>query len=157
MALDTRYDRRVFVATAEALDSEMVDRIAQHRRERAGAFETIEAPLALGEAIRNAARAADVVVVDCLTVWLGNCFYRRHDIASALDELLGALDACRALATDLIMVTNEVGWGVVPDNAAARRFRDSAGRVNRAVAGRADRVVLMVSGIGVCIKGESDV
>ena len=141
---------RVFVATAEALDEEMADRIARHRAERSQAWRTIEAPLDLACAL-DGCSADDVVLVDCLTLWLSNSMLREdggHE--RRVDAMLLAL---RRRNEPTVVVSNEVGWGVVPDNALARRFRDEAGRLNQVVAAIADRVELVVSGLPLVLKG----
>ena len=137
---------RVYVATAEALDDEMRARIAAHRAVRT-AWETIEAPLDVPGALQTAGERA--VLVDCLTLWLSNLLLGEHDIAAATEALMAGL-ARRAAPT--VLVANEVGFGIVPDNALARRFRDEAGRLNQRIAARADAVVLVVAGIPVRIK-----
>lgn len=126
-------------------------RIEGHREERGEGWTTIEEPADLAGALARLAPETEVAVVDCLTVWLGNLVHRADGAAELADPatfpeiaaFLALLDdpACR-----LLLVTNELGWGIVPDNALARAFRDLAGRVNEEVARRADRVVLMVAG-----------
>jgi adenosylcobinamide kinase/adenosylcobinamide-phosphate guanylyltransferase len=136
-----------FVATAQAFDAEMAERIAHHRADRSGAWATIEAPLALAEAI--AAVDDGVLLVDCLTLWTSNLLLADADIDAATDALVAALGGSRAR---IVLVSNEVGWGIVPDNALARRFRDVAGRVNQRVAAAADRVDLVVAGLPMSLK-----
>ncbi len=147
--------KRVFIATAEPFDDEIRARIGKHREERGEAFQTIEEPLDLAGALRALSDDVEVAVVDCLTLWLGNLMH--HHGAGTEDhpevsELLQILDAPPC---DLIIVTNEVGMGVIPENAMARRFRDAAGRLNQEVARRAGQVVLMVSGLPVHVKGDA--
>ncbi|MEW6368365.1 MAG: bifunctional adenosylcobinamide kinase/adenosylcobinamide-phosphate guanylyltransferase [Acidobacteriota bacterium] len=147
---------RIFVATAEPVDEEMRARIRKHQAERAELFTTIEEPYDIGSAIASLPPGTDVAIVDCLTVWLGNLMYRneRCDVtAPPIQRLLGILDDPPC---DVILVTNEVGMGIVPDSEMARRYRDLAGHLNQAVAQKADRVAFMVSGIPVMIKGEKD-
>ncbi|MEH3123254.1 MAG: bifunctional adenosylcobinamide kinase/adenosylcobinamide-phosphate guanylyltransferase [Sphingomonas phyllosphaerae] len=136
-----------FVATAQAFDAEMAERIAQHRADRSDAWQTIEAPLALPETI--AAVADGVLLVDCLTLWTSNLLLAEADIEAATDALVAALTGS---AARIVLVSNEVGWGIVPDNALARRFRDVAGRVNQRVAAAADRVDLLVAGLPMSLK-----
>jgi len=146
------YPRRGFVATAEAFDDEMRRRIEKHQAERGNQFETVEAPVALADGIRSLAGRADVVIVDCLTVWLGNLMYkgRVHNGQSGeLDDLL-ALLADPPL--DIILVTNEVGLGIIPGDAMSREYRDLAGLVNQRVAAAADEVVLVVCGLPLTLK-----
>ena len=138
----------VMIATAEALDAEMAARIAAHRAERGPAWRTLEAPLAVPEALGQVS-ACDCAVVDCLTLWLSNLMFAEADLAAAAGALLGAAAATPA---DVVMVTNEVGMSLVPENALARRFRDEAGRLNRRLAEAADRVVVMFAGQALTLK-----
>jgi len=139
----------VMIATAEALDDEMAERIARHRAERGDAWLTVEAPLDPAAALRGIA-AEHGVVLDCLTLWLSNLMFAEADLEAAADALL---DAAAARAAPVVMVANEVGLGIVPENALARRFRDAAGRLNRRVADRADRVIVMFAGQALPLKG----
>ena len=135
----------VYVATAQAFDDEMRARIAEHRAHRAEGWRTLEAPLDL-----PAALAGDrPVLVDCLTLWLTNLLLGKHDIAAATSALEAALDRRTA---PTVLVSNEVGLGIVPDNALARRFRDEAGRLHRLLAARAQNVVFMVAGLPMRVK-----
>jgi adenosylcobinamide kinase / adenosylcobinamide-phosphate guanylyltransferase len=136
----------IYLATAQAHDAEMAERIAAHRARRGGGWRTIEEP---HEIASHLAGDEGPILVDCLTLWLSN----RMLSAAAMDADAAALDA--ALATRLrpaILVSNEVGLGIVPDNELARRFRDLQGRLNQRLAARADRVVFMVAGLPVMVK-----
>ena len=133
----------LMIATAEALDDEMRDRIDRHRTERGDAWRTVEAPLDLAAAVRNLG-ADDVVVIDCLTLWLSNQMLGDHDLPAAMNDLTVALAVCPA---SLWVVSNEVGWSLVPDNPLGRRFRDEAGRLNQRVAAIADAACLIVAGM----------
>jgi len=149
-----QYDQpRIYVATAEPIDEEMVQRIAAHQRRRAGIFsQTIEEPLHLDTAIASAASQASVILIDCVTVWLGNLLYH-HGIQQEYDEIPAFLSALRSCEQSVIVVTNEVGEGLVPADPESRHFRDQAGWLNQAIAQIADQVVWMVAGIPVPIKG----
>jgi adenosylcobinamide kinase/adenosylcobinamide-phosphate guanylyltransferase len=138
----------VFIATGEAGDEEMAARIARHRADRGGRWRTLEAPLALAEAVAGLS-AADVVVVDCLTLWLSNAMLSGEGWEERAQALLAALPACPAR---LWLVSNEVGWGVVPDNALARAFRDAAGQLHQRIAAVADEVVLVAAGLPLTLK-----
>lgn len=154
--------RKAYIATAEALDEEMAERIAAHRKVRSGAWDTIEEPTELPGAVREAALDYEVIVIDCLTLWLSNILSRnpRAGEAAAADAsatLVQTLLELKNSSRDypyLYVIANEVGMGIVPSNAAARRFRDLAGRLNQQVAGAADEVFLMVSGLPVRVKGK---
>jgi len=126
----------------------MHDRIALHRDRRPPGWTTLEAPLGLAEAIRSAPEGAPVLV-DCLTLWVTNLILSDQDTEKAF---AGLLDALGAAAGPVVLVSNEVGLGIVPDNALARRFRDLAGALHRRVAERAERVVFMVAGLPLTVK-----
>lgn len=159
-ALALRRPDPAYVATAEAMDAEMAERIRRHREERGDRFVTVEEPQRLARALAGLPAGCGVAVVDCLTVWLGNLLHAaerggaelsaRPDDHPEVAALLALLDSP---PRDLVLVTNEVGWGVVPATPLGRVFRDLAGRVNQAVAARADRVVLLVSGVPMTVKG----
>ena len=137
----------MLIATAEALDEEMAARIARHRAERGDRWRTIEAPLALAEALAQVG-PQETAVVDCLTLWVSNLMHAGRDIGTQTDGLLAALRG-----RDALLVANEVGLGIVPDNALARRFRDEAGRLNQQVAAVADRVAFLAAGLPLWLKG----
>lgn len=138
----------VFIATGEAGDGEMAERIARHRADRGDQWRTVEAPLRLAEALAGLAED-EVAVVDCLTLWLSNSMFDEAGHAVRLAGLVPALAACRAVVW---LVSNEVGWGVVPDNALARAFRDQAGRLHQDIAAVAGEVVLVVAGLPLTLK-----
>lgn len=141
----------VYLATAQAFDREMEDRIARHRDERGPRWRTVEVPFDLPEAIAAAdAGPDDRILVDCLTLWLSNLMLDDRDVEQRTRELLATLERCRSHA---ILVANEVGLGIVPDNALARAFRDAAGRLNQAIAAAADEVILMTAGLPLMLKG----
>jgi adenosylcobinamide kinase / adenosylcobinamide-phosphate guanylyltransferase len=139
----------VYVATGEALDTEMSERIARHRAERGARWRTVEEPLDLAGAIARESSGGNVLVVDCLTLWLSNLIFRERDVGAATTSLLEALARRRGT---VLLVSNEVGMGIVPENALARRFRDEAGRLNQAVARVADEVVLVCAGLALRMK-----
>lgn len=136
----------LYLATAQAYDDEMRERITLHRARRAGPWRTRDVPLALAEAIID---AEGPVLVDCLTLWLTNLLLSEGDPADAVARLVRA---CAGARGPLVLVSNEVGLGIVPDNALARRFRDEAGRLHQRLAAIADRVVLTVAGLPLIVK-----
>jgi adenosylcobinamide kinase/adenosylcobinamide-phosphate guanylyltransferase len=140
--------RLVMVATAQAFDSEMAERIERHRVDRGSAWTTVEAPMDLAAAL-DSLGAGDVVVVDCLTLWLSNLMLADRDLAAEATELVAS--AARFQGA-LWLVSNEVGFGIVPDNALARRFRDEAGRLHQALAQAAEAVTLVVAGLTLRLK-----
>ncbi|MEI6809664.1 MAG: bifunctional adenosylcobinamide kinase/adenosylcobinamide-phosphate guanylyltransferase [bacterium] len=147
--------KRAFIATATACDAEMAERIAKHRMERANNFLTIEEPLDLAGALRSLPVGTDAVIIDCLTVWMGNLMHYHGAAMQTFPQIGEFLTAIGSAPFDLLVVTNEVGMGIVPDNEMGRKFRDMAGRLNAQVAQIADVVVLLVSGIPLTIKGKS--
>ncbi|MEM8689425.1 MAG: bifunctional adenosylcobinamide kinase/adenosylcobinamide-phosphate guanylyltransferase [Pseudomonadota bacterium] len=139
----------VYIATAEAYDGEMTSRIAAHVARRGEAWQTIEAPIALTDTIAEAGRPGHFLLVDCLTLWLTNLILGEHNVADHTGRLLEAIAACEAR---LVLVSNEVGLGIVPENALARRFRDEAGILNQSVAAAANHVVLVSAGLPLTLK-----
>ena len=143
---------RLFVATAEAGDAEMAARIEQHRRDRGASWDTWEAPLELASAIDKAQNRYRVILVDCLTLWLSNMLLRESSNTQLEEACQIILDAAERSTTPLILVSNEVGWGIVPDNPLARRFRDLAGGLHQRLAAKADLVCLTVAGLPLILK-----
>lgn len=139
----------LYIATAQAWDDEMRDRIRRHQDERGHAWSTIEAPLALAEAIRAHDTPDFALLVDCLTLWVTNLLLSDHDIEAATASLTDAVASARG---QMILVSNEVGLGIVPENALARRFRDEAGKVNQRVAAAASEVQFVAAGLNIRIK-----
>ncbi len=176
---DPRAGQRAFVATAEAYDDEMRARVAAHQRERGPTWVTVEAPLDLAGALQSLPDTVEVAVVDCLTVWLSNLLHRRSrvpppgsgggdrvaddpppevpfdaDDEAALEAAVAALlQVLQAPPCQLVLVTNEVGQGIVPMTVLGRRFRDRAGGLNQQVAHHADVVKLLVCGQPLVVKG----
>jgi adenosylcobinamide kinase/adenosylcobinamide-phosphate guanylyltransferase len=139
----------VYVATAEPFDGEMRSRIAEHRARRGAGWRLVEAPRDVAAAIAGVP-VGSAILVDCLTLWLSNLMLADADIEAESDRLDGVLAQARG---PVVLVSNEVGFGIVPDNALARRFRDAQGRLNQRVAALAGRVVLMVAGLPLVVKG----
>lgn len=158
----------IYLATAAAGDAEMAERIAAHQAARPSGWRTVEAPLDPAGAIRTAARPGDIVLVDCLTLWVSNRllagiapYGEVEDLPVAawpalegplLVDTQALLDAGRAAGAALVLVSNEVGLGLVPPYPLGRRYRDLLGRVNQVVARQADRVVLMIAGLPVDLR-----
>jgi adenosylcobinamide kinase/adenosylcobinamide-phosphate guanylyltransferase len=146
--------KRAFIATAEPSDDEMKERIGLHRKERGRRFVTYEEPVDPGRTVESLPSDVEVAVVDCLTVWIGNLmYYGKEFVDDSCPEIARFLALPGNAACDLVIVSNELGMGIVPDNEAARRYRDLCGRLNQSVAERSDSVILMVSGIPLTLKG----
>lgn len=141
--------RLAYIATGQAFDAEMTQRIALHRADRGPRWWTLEEPLDLAAAIARAAREADAVLVDCLTLWLSNLMHAQESIDAATAALGEAMAACPC---PLILVASEVGLGIVPENALARAFRDAAGRMNQRVAAMAGEVQFVAAGLPLRMK-----
>ncbi len=147
--LDDHAGNRLYIATAEPRDAEMEARIAAHRTRRGPGWRTVEAPLALTETLEAESHPGAALLVDCLTLWLSNIMEAGRDIAAEIERLTACL---RRLEGRTVLVSNEVGLGIVPENAAARAFRDHAGRLNQAVAQAAERVVFVAAGLPLTLK-----
>jgi adenosylcobinamide kinase/adenosylcobinamide-phosphate guanylyltransferase len=150
MRAEAEHGALIYIATGQAFDSEMAERIERHQQDRGPRWRTVEAPLALAQAIGDEARPGQVVLVDCLTLWASNLMLADRDIEAETAALVAAIGAARS---PLILVSNEVGLGIVPDNALARRFRDVAGRINQAVAGAVDEALFVAAGLPLTLKG----
>ena len=146
-------DHKTFIATCIPHDAEMEQRVAQHQEERSPIWRTVETPIDLPPAIVEQCRQADVVLVDCLTLWISNLMLELEDDRKILSCLPDLTRALRSAHCPVVLVSNEVGTGIVPENQLSRRFRDLVGSTNQAVADQADRVIWMVAGIPVEIKG----
>lgn len=138
-----------YIATAEAHDGEMADRIARHRADRGQRWRTVDAPIDLPGAIRSSSEWAGAILVDCLTLWLSNLMLADKDIAVWRAKLADALQSC---AVPVMLVSNEVGLSIVPENALARRFRDEAGWLNQQMAARCDEVIFVAAGLPLTLK-----
>lgn len=148
LVMATHRPRR-YIATAQARDDEMRARIAQHRNQRGDGWITVDAPLDLVGALADA-KAAEVVLVDCATLWLSNHLLAEADLDAEAAKLLAAIAVC---AAPIVVVSNEVGWSIVPDNTLARVFRDAQGRLNQQMAAQAGLVVAVMAGLPMVLKG----
>ena len=146
-------DKKVFIATCIPSDDEMGQRVERHQEERSQAWETVEAPIHLPEAIVAAGGEAGILLVDCLTLWISNLLMENHDSDQVLNQVQSLTRAVASSACPVILVSNEVGTGIVPENKLARLYRDLVGSTNQAVAECVDQVVWTVAGIPVTIKG----
>lgn len=151
LELTQGFAKVAFLATSERLDAEMNQRIERHQAERGERFVTLEEPLDLARALEQIPNACEAVLVDCLTLWANNLIYHlgeREDYAQ-IDRFFAALEDC---PLPVILVTNEVGWGIVPADPQSRFFRDLAGRINQRAAAQADHAELVVSGLPLVLK-----
>jgi len=153
--------KKIYIATAQAIDDEMKERIEKHKEERSEEWATLEEPLNITTLISDIHRSYDVILLDCLTLWLSNLLLDGEDIEVEIASLIDALritPACAGATADrhhasrIFIVSNEVGLGIVPDNALSRRFRDLSGYLNQKMAAIADEVYLITAGIPVKIK-----
>lgn len=141
--------RKIYIATAQVFDDEMAAKVTKHLDQRGAGWITIEAPLDVASAMATTGKD-DVVLVDCATLWLTNMILGDHDLAAHTDALLTALGDTPAR---VVIVSNEVGQGIVPDNALSRKFRNAQGQLNQAIAARADTVVAVMAGLPLALKG----
>ena len=149
LAIADAFAAPVYVATAEARDDEMRERIARHRAERGPHWRTLEAPQDLCVVLERHGAQDNVLLVDCLTLWLSNLMEAGLSEEAETEKLLHATRRC---AGTIVFISNEVGLGIVPDNALARRFRDAQGRLNQAVAAVADHVEFIAAGLPLTLK-----
>jgi adenosylcobinamide kinase/adenosylcobinamide-phosphate guanylyltransferase len=142
--------RRLYVATAAIRDEEMRQRIAHHRARRGNLWQTIEEPLKLADTLGREAKGESFILVDCITLWVSNLMLEGFAVQDAVDEVC---DMLPKLDARIVLVSNEVGLGIVPDNALARRFRDEAGIANQKLAAVCSEVVFMAAGLPMRLKG----
>jgi adenosylcobinamide kinase/adenosylcobinamide-phosphate guanylyltransferase len=145
-------EEKIFIATCVPQDEEMNQRVTNHQRQRGREWKTVEAPVKLPQAIADHAQVNTVVVVDCLTLWMNNLLMKHEDVHRAEGQITELTRAIEAVDCPVLLVSNEVGTGIVPENKLARVYRDLIGTVNQAVAKSADTVVWVVAGIAVTIK-----
>jgi adenosylcobinamide kinase/adenosylcobinamide-phosphate guanylyltransferase len=144
--------RNLFIATCVPADAEMKERVARHQAERGPEWSALEVPVHLAESIHKESHTADVILVDCLTLWMSNLFEKTRE-QDEIDKFVGHLaDAVKMAQCPVILVSNEVGSGIVPASALARRYRDAVGWMNQAMASAANQVIHSVAGIPVTIK-----
>jgi len=146
-----------YLATAQTLDGEMDERVKRHRQRRGGEWSTIEEPIHLPQALARCDGQYQAILVDCLTLWLSNLMFKYEDAGEPVEERINEdlqrlKSTLQGMATPVVLVSNEVGMGIVPDNALARLFRDIAGTANQALAGVADEVHVVISGIPLKLK-----
>jgi adenosylcobinamide kinase/adenosylcobinamide-phosphate guanylyltransferase len=148
------FRKKLYLATCEALDEEMAKRIEHHKKSRGLEWQTVEEPIKIAEAIRQHENDMEVILLDCITLWLSNLLMRQKSDHEIMEEVSRLMDTVKKSQPSLIFVSNEVGMGIVPLEALGRRFRDLAGMANQKIAEVAQTVILMVSGIPIFMKGK---
>ena len=149
-----RFRRKLYLATGEALDEEMAKRIVDHQKRRGADWQTVEEPIRIAEAIKEHENVVEVILLDCITLWLSNLLMRQKSDREIMNDLIALIDAIEKSPMSFILVSNEVGMGIVPGEPLGRRFRDLAGMANQKIAESAQTVAFMVSGIPICLKGD---
>ena len=148
------FHKKLYLATCQALDEEMVKRIEDHKKRRGLDWQTAEEPIKIAEAIRRHENDMEVILLDCITLWLSNLLMRQESDHEIMNEVSRLVDTVNQGQTFFIFVSNEVGMGIVPVDPLGRRFRDLAGMANQKIAEAAQTVVFMVSGIPMFLKGK---
>jgi adenosylcobinamide kinase / adenosylcobinamide-phosphate guanylyltransferase len=148
------YSDKIFLATSEILDDEMALRVENHKRVRGPEWRTIEEPVEIVDAIGQSGKEGSLILLDCITLWISNLLIRWDDDPRILDEVSRLIKSLQESPASFLIVSNEVGMGIVPVEPLGRRFRDLAGAANQKIAHAADTVVFMVSGIPIFLKGE---
>jgi adenosylcobinamide kinase/adenosylcobinamide-phosphate guanylyltransferase len=147
------FSKKLYLATCEALDEEMVQRIDHHKKMRGPEWQTIEEPVEIVNKIRQYGDEGDVILLDCMTLWLSNLLMRRKNDPEVMDEVNRFIDTVKQIPASLIIVSNEVGMGIVPADPLSRRFRDLSGMANQKIVEVAETVVFMISGLPLFLKG----
>jgi adenosylcobinamide kinase/adenosylcobinamide-phosphate guanylyltransferase len=148
------FSKKLFLATSEALDEEMAQRIENHKKVRGPEWQTIEEPVDIVNKIKEHGAESEVILTDCLTLWLYNLLMRWDNDLRIMEETEKLIDSLKQSSTSSILVSNEVGLGIVPADPLSRRYRDLLGAMNQRIAGALDTVIFMVSGIPLFLKGK---
>ena len=149
LQLASKYKSKIYIATAEHTDSEMTEKIMLHQKERDKSYITIEEPVELSNAIGKADKKADVIVIDCITFWTNNLIYYKKNVSEYFENFLSTLKNCN---TPVILVSNEVGFSLIPADKASRNYVKQLSFINKKISGISDNVILMVAGLPVEIK-----
>jgi adenosylcobinamide kinase/adenosylcobinamide-phosphate guanylyltransferase len=149
------FSKKIYLATCEALDEEMAQRIEHHKKMRGPEWHTIEEPVEIVDKIRQYGDKVEVILLDCITLWLSNLLTKGNDDLKIKDGINRLMEILKQTSTSLIVVSNEVGMGIVPADSLSRQFRDLSGMVNQRIAEMVDTVIFMVSGIPIFLKGEA--
>ena len=149
IAREIEKEEKIFIATARPIDEEMEDKIEKHKKERGNYFQTVEEPIHLGDTLKKINQST--VVIDCLTLWLSNLFFEVRE-SEKLFEIESFIQALKEFGGNIIIVTNEVGWGIIPESETSRNYQAELGRLNQEVAEICDEVYVLISGIPSKIK-----
>ena len=147
------FSKKIYLATCEALDEEMAQRIEHHQKMRGPEWQTVEEPIKIVERTREYGDGVEVILLDCITLWLSNLLTKGNTDLKIMDEINGFVEMIRQTPASFIVVSNEVGMGIVPADPLSRRFRDLSGMANQKIAEAANMVIFMVSGIPIFLKG----
>jgi adenosylcobinamide kinase/adenosylcobinamide-phosphate guanylyltransferase len=147
------FSKKIYLATCEALDEEMAQRIEHHKKMRGPEWQTVEEPVKIVERTREYGDGVEVILLDCITLWLSNLLTKGNTDLKIMDEINGFVEMIRQTPASFIVVSNEVGMGIVPADPLSRRFRDLSGMANQKIAEAANMVIFMVSGIPIFLKG----
>lgn len=146
---DIETGEKIFIATARPIDKEMEDKIEKHKKDRGDDLKTVEAPIHLGDVLRTI--NPSTAVIDCLTLWLSNLFFEVNE-EEKLREIEGLIGAVKEFTANVIIVTNEVGWGIIPGDEISRKYQSELGKLNQQVAEMCDEMYVIISGIPLRIK-----
>jgi len=152
--VNRHFSKKLYLATCEPLDEEMAQRIENHKKMRGSEWQTIEEPIEVVDKIKQYGDKAEVILLDCITLWLSNLLMSGKNDLKIIEEVNSLMNTFKQSQTSLVIVSNEVGMGIVPADPLSRQFRDLSGMVNQRIAKGADAVVFMVSGIPLFLKGE---
>jgi adenosylcobinamide kinase/adenosylcobinamide-phosphate guanylyltransferase len=148
------FSKKMYLATCQALDEEMVRRVEEHKKLRGPEWLTIEEPIEIADQMKRYGNGVEVILLDCLTLWLSNLLLKGDNDSKIMEETDRLIQTLRERRTSVIIVSNEVGMGIVPVDPLSRRFRDLSGMANQRIAGEADEVIFMVSGMSLFLKGK---
>jgi adenosylcobinamide kinase/adenosylcobinamide-phosphate guanylyltransferase len=148
------FSKRLYLATCEVLDEEIAERVENHKKMRGPEWKTVEEPIEIIDKINEYGDRVEAILLDCITLWLSNLLMRQNSDVKIMDELDRFIKTIKQNQTSFIIVSNEVGMGIVPADSLGRRFRDLQGMANQKIAEAAETVILMVSGIPMILKGE---
>ncbi|MCJ7749017.1 MAG: bifunctional adenosylcobinamide kinase/adenosylcobinamide-phosphate guanylyltransferase [Desulfobacterales bacterium] len=148
------FSKKLYLATCEVLDQEMAQRVENHKKMRGPEWQTVEEPIEIVDIIGQYEDGVEVILLDCITLWLSNLLIKGDTDLKIIDEINRFVEMIKQTSTSLIMVSNEVGMGIVPADPLSRRFRDLSGTANQRIAEVADTLILMVSGLPIFLKGK---